>query len=371
MINGARLRKNNFDLIRLLLALAVCLGHAHELSGANELNIIGTLVSGKVAVESFFVISGFLIFMSYENSRSVASYLEKRVRRIYPAYFVSVMLFAVALSSISELSLSEYFLSSGFGRYLVFNLGFLNFLQPDLPGVFGSNINTSVNGALWTIKVEVMFYLAVPLIVWLCRRAGRWPVLLGLFVASTIYSLSLSHLHESTGRGMYALLEKQLPGQLRFFIAGAAVFYLLPFFERHVKWMVLTALIYFVMRPLVPVEGVEPIAMAILVIFFALYNYVGNFGKFGDFSYGVYILHFPIVQTMVHFGAFDANAWLALLAAVGLTLCGAAGLWHGVEKRWLHRNSHYLKTGQEGGRDIASGALDTGGEAAATSQPRP
>lgn len=353
-ISSPRLRQNNFDLIRLLLALAVCLLHSHELSGASELDIIDTLLSGKIAIESFFVISGFLIFMSYEKSRSLTGYFEKRARRIYPAYFASVTLAAILLSSISERSLAAYFLSSEFVHYLTVNLGFMNFLQPDLPGVFQENHMAAVNGALWTIKIEVMFYLSVPAIVWLCRRAGRIRILLALFVASTVYSLAMLHLYESTGRGMYFQLEKQLPGQLRFFIAGAALYYLLPLFERHVKWMVLAAAIYFLARPLIEVEALKPIALAILVIFFALYNYVGNFCKFGDFSYGVYILHFPIVQTMVHFGAFEANAWLALLGTVGLTLCGAALMWHGVEKRWLHKNSHYVQAGQENQSDKAN-----------------
>ena len=345
--DNSRLRQNNFDLIRLLLALAVCLLHAYELSGAGDLSIIDTLLSGKIAIESFFVISGFLIFMSYEKSRSLVDYFEKRARRIYPAYFFSVTLTALLLSSISERSLSEYFLSSEFIRYITFNLGFLNFLQPDLPGMFSDNRMAAVNGALWTIKIEVMFYLSVPAIVWLCRRAGRMPVLLTLFAASTAYSLIMFSLYESSGRSMYFQLEKQLPGQLRFFIVGAALYYLLPLFERHVKLLVLAAAIYFLARPLGGIEALRPIALGVLVIFFALYNYAGNFCKFGDFSYGVYILHFPIVQTLVQFGAFEANAWLALLTTVALTLTGAALMWHCVEKRWLLKNSHYVRAGKE------------------------
>src|SRR3989338_3127986 len=294
--HSPRLRQNNFDLIRLLLALAVCLLHAHELSGVADLSIIDTLLSGKIAIESFFVISGFLIFMSYEKSRSLADYLEKRARRIYPASF----------------------------------LGFLNFIQPDLPGVFTENRLAAVNGALWTIKIEVMFYLSVPIIVWLSRRVGRAPTLLALFVASTAFSLYMLHLHEITGRNLYVLLEKQLPGQLRFFIAGAALYYLLPYFERHIKLLVLAAVLYFLAQSWVELEALKPVALAILVIFFALYNYAGNFCRFGDFSYGVYILHFPIVQTLVHFRAFEANPWLALLASVSLTLCAAALMWHGL-----------------------------------------
>ncbi|WP_252271471.1 acyltransferase family protein [Pseudomonas subflava] len=351
-VDSPRLRQNNFDLIRLLLAIAVCLLHAYELSARDELSIIDKLLSGKIAIESFFVISGFLIFMSYEKSRSLVDYFEKRGRRIYPAYFVSVALAAVLLCGLSELSVASYFRSDEFFRYLVFNLGFLNFIQPDLPGVFAENRISSVNGALWTIKIEVMFYLSVPAIAWLSRRAGYARVMLMLFVASTLYSMAMSHLHESTGRGVYELLEKQLPGQLRFFIAGALLYYFLPYYERHLKWLVLASGMYFLLPVTSGAEALKPLALGVLVIFFALYNYLGNFGKFGDFSYGVYILHFPIVQTLVHLGFFDADPWLALALTVSLTLLGAVLMWHCVERRWLLKNSHYVRA-QDGMAQLA------------------
>ena len=95
----AFLRQNNFDLLRFLFAFVVLLVHAHVLSGADELSILSEVLSSEIAVRSFFVVSGFLIFMSYENSRSLRSYFEKRVRRIYPAYF-SIVVICVGIGSV-------------------------------------------------------------------------------------------------------------------------------------------------------------------------------------------------------------------------------------------------------------------------------
>ncbi len=81
-----RLSRNNFDLLRLLFAGTVCLFHASRLSGERDLRWISAVLSSEVAVEAFFVVSGFLILMSYERSSSIYSYVSKRVRRIYPAY---------------------------------------------------------------------------------------------------------------------------------------------------------------------------------------------------------------------------------------------------------------------------------------------
>lgn len=108
------------------------------------------------------------------------------------------------------------------GAYLAANLVFLNFLAPNLPGVFATNPVTEVNGALWTLKVEVMFYAAVPVIAWLCRRLGTALVLLGLYLASVAYYLILGQLAEAHGSQLYAQLQRQLPGQLSYFVAGGA-----------------------------------------------------------------------------------------------------------------------------------------------------
>ena len=62
------------------------------------------------------------------------------------------------------------------------NLIFLNFVHPTLPGVFEGNQLSEVNGALWTLKIEVMFYAAVPLLAWAFRKLGRLPVIAAVYL---------------------------------------------------------------------------------------------------------------------------------------------------------------------------------------------
>ena len=81
------LKSNNFDLLRFLFAFSVLLVHSYVLSGTEALSIISKLLSSEIAVKCFFVVSGFLIFMSYENSNNTARFFLKRALRIYPAYF--------------------------------------------------------------------------------------------------------------------------------------------------------------------------------------------------------------------------------------------------------------------------------------------
>ena len=66
-------------------------------------------------------------------------------------------------------------------------------------------------------------------------------------------------------------------------------------------------------------------------------RYLGNFGRFGDCSYGIYIVHFPLLQVLVSFGLFRVNPWLGLGAATLGVLALAALSWHFVEKPFLRR----------------------------------
>jgi peptidoglycan/LPS O-acetylase OafA/YrhL len=79
-----------------------------------------------------------------------------------------------------------------------------------------------------------------------------------------------------------------------------------------------------------------------LVFVFGFWLYFGNFAKYGDFSYGVYIVHFPIIQTMISFG-LATKLHPAVFVLMVLCLVGLASvlMWHLVEKRFLAGSSHY------------------------------
>ncbi len=300
-------------------------------------------LSSGVAVEAFFVVSGFLIFMSCERSSSLASYAGKRFRRIYPAYFSVVMLCALGLFVLSSKDSGGYFSLAWF-KYVVANLAFLNFLQPALPGVFEGNKLAVIDGPLWTLKVEVMFYLSVPLFVYLCRRCSRFSVLALTYCGSTLYAWLLTTAAQRSDSTIYLELARQLPGQLSYFMSGALLYYYLPLFERRTWQFIAPAILVLAIDLFVPLPFLEPLALAIIVIGCGVFFYLGNFGKYGDFSYGVYILHFPIIQVLLQMGWFKESPWYFLSAVILAVSGGAIAMWHLVEKRYLLRNSHYIAT---------------------------
>jgi len=88
----------------------------------------------------------------------------------------------------------------------------------------------------------------------------------------------------------------------------------------------------------------EPAALAIVMIYVAcLFPWLGNFGKFGDFSYGIYIVHFPVVQGLVAVGLFAWSPVVGLGVASVLVLASAFFVWHLIEKNWLRSSSHYVE----------------------------
>ncbi len=336
--------RNNFDLLRFVFAATVVLYHARVLSAAPELSFL-RVFSADFAVKSFFVVSGFLVFMSFEQSRSTGEYFGKRIRRIYPAYLTVVVGAAVLGAFITELPWSRYF-SSELLRYLAANLVFANFLALNLPGVFAHNPLTEVNGALWTIKVEVMFYATVPVLAWLAARRGRFAVLATAYAIGILWTLGFAELAARSGSVLYDKLAHQFPGQLAYFASGALCFYYLPSLQR--RWgaaAALGAVGLIVARAFPPAQVVvEPAAIALVVTFLAIgLRHLGNFARYGDLSYGAYIIHVPVLQTLVAAGIFERSPFGGLALAIVVVIALAFACWHLVEKPFLQRGSHYVR----------------------------
>ncbi len=341
MIRETSFHKNNLDCLRLLLALAVVLFHIGVLTRVAAFHAFTIYTSGTVAVRCFFVISGMLIYRSYAKSLSLASYLGKRARRIYPAYIAVVVLASVALFPLSTLPASLYF-RLGLWKYLAANVVFMNHLAPSLPGVFTLNGTSGVNGALWTLKVEVLFYLLVPAISYLCDRLGTKEVLGAIAGLSCLWKYSfeyLSILHGS--HGIYADLGKQLPGQLIYFVAGILLFLYFDQLTDHFPAILCSSACLFLCDHFFCGGILDVLWISGMVFVVGFWKYLGDFSKYGDLSYGTYIVHYPIVQAMISLGLAKQSPAMFLLVTLSCVGLAAFLMWHLVEKGFLTTSSHY------------------------------
>lgn len=340
-------RQNNMNVVRMYLCLCIIMNHFNVLNEAS----LPTLPRIFGGVGSFFAISGFLMFASFEKRQNVRSYFDRRLRRILPPYVLIVLLAAVALSLVSTLPAREYFTDPGLYKYVGANLLFLNFLDPDLPGVFVEGVNhlSAVNGSLWTMKGEVICYLAVPAVYALLRRhAHRAPqVLLALTVMSLAVYLWLSLSDDGTPRAIAGIVAKQFR-LFAFFFFGAILNIYLAYVKRY-KWWVLAAavaLLYVSTLDGVLHLSLRPFTDSVLVIWFCMIGKWGHcFSRYNSISYDMYLFHFPVIQVLIAVGAVDAaGLWPSLAIAVAVTVVMAALSWRYVGKRIL--NSKRLSIGR-------------------------
>jgi peptidoglycan/LPS O-acetylase OafA/YrhL len=333
--------QNNFDGVRLILALIVVFAHIAALTNLAEFNIFKNIFNADFAVKGFFAISGFLVIKSYESSSSLLEFFEKRIRRIYPAYVCTVFLCLIIGVCTSTLDIADFIKSDQTVKYVITNLLFLNFLQPTLPATFEGNPIQALNGSLWTIKVEVSLYFLIPFIFAIYKKFNA--ALAAALI--TIMSISWAYFFDKyVGGDIGPQMSRQFPGQLSYFVLGALAAVNMNAFKYQSYFLVLSAFLFALAKSSELRVIFEPFFYSSLVIYLstrALPNL--NLGRFGDISYGVYLYHFPIIQLLIHFKVFDISIYFGLIATFILTFVASICSWHYVEKVFLKRSSHYLK----------------------------
>lgn len=327
---------NCFDFLRFFFAVNILLAHLSELSQSKSLLFLSNFSNSSIAVKVFFVISGFLVAKSFTNTPSLKEYFIKRAKRILPAYVFVVLISTFFLSFFSDYNLLEYFKFPSVYQYLGWNLLFLNFMHPCLPGLFESNLYCVINGSLWTLKVEEGFYIVLPLIFYIIKKTKKPFLILGcLYVFSVLYWFVMDFYLNKP------LLAKQLPGYLVYFVTGIVLFLNFDFVMQNKKKLITVAvlLLFFSSFSIFKIDFFYPAAFGIIVII-AAYSlpFLNNFGKYGDFTYGMYIYHFPIIQLFRQYDLFERfNPILMAILIVFITFSFAAFSWFFIEKRFLDR----------------------------------
>lgn len=333
------MRNNNFDFLRFIFAFIVVIGHLIIISSQPSLLPLKPFFNTYTSVTGFFCISGFLITQSYLKTTNLKKYLRKRAARLLPAYVTVILLTAVLLFFTGTLNLIEYYSNPGLYKFLGANLSFLNFLHPYLPGVFiKDGLTTDVNGALWTLKVELSFYLSLPLILFVINKTKRSnTVLIILYICSICYKNSLDHLGET--HQIFTILARQLPGFLSYFCSGIWIYLNLEKFLKYKNRMIIPTLFVFIIEYYFNLEIISPFAMAVLVFYAAFsFKIFNNFGKYGDISYGIYIFHCPIIKTITYYGFFEQyNVYVVALLTILTVLIIGFSSWHLLEKKFLKR----------------------------------
>ena len=340
-------RYGGFDVIRIAAALAVVLYHSYAITGHDQ-DLPALWVGhyrmplGSIGVAVFFVISGFLVASSWDRSHRASIFAWHRFARIWPALTMTIVLTVVVLGPImTTLSLPGYATNRRTVLYLARGVTLFGGSINALPGVFGDNPRHAVNGSLWTLSYEVWAYAGLLVFALVGGLRRRWTAVLlfgavlvffrfavydgvgGLPIDRTVLTLSL-------GKGA------ELGA---FFLAGTALSRfagsldarrLLP------VGAIAVALGSLIREPAIFLPGVALTVIGLGACEGRLTNFVH---RFGDPSYGIYILSFPIQQLVYSSGL--ARTPGPMFAASGAISIAAGYLsWHVLEHpalRWAKR----------------------------------
>lgn len=334
----------NMDLMRYVLSIAVIIAHVDYLTGYH----LPFPLSSFEAVGGFFAISGFLMYPNYIRHGDALKYTRQRARRILPPYVFIVISCALGFSLISDLPISSYICSKGLVAYIGANISFLNWLHPDLPGVFQGNayVSPAVNGSLWTMKVEWCLYFSVPCFIWLSSVMKRFPrhwLAVAVIALSIIYRQMFTLLYDSTGNEIYNILRRQIFGQLAFFYVGMLIYFIKDFFTANL-WTILIAGV--VSKIIIPYFSttlqiiLEPFAISAIVMALSLLPYdIKCLRHRNNISYEMYLFHYPIIQLGIWMGFLTAGK-IAMTAYVFLATTLLAFIVHIGTERYLTHTRH-------------------------------
>ena len=351
--------QNNFDLVRLFAAIQVVIAHVIRFMPGLRNDGLTDALSLFPGVPIFFFISGFLISGSWQRNPNIAAYTAGRALRIFPALWV-----AVCFSFLLLLVFYPAPMQDNAGTAAVWMLMQLSFLQswnPEFLRAYGTGL---VNPALWTIPVELAFYVTLPLLYWLGMRLGKLRAVLvaAAVVSFVIFYFAINVLHPDDAN--VALLRKVLTVSPASFIVWLWMFLLGVFAQLEFSWLkgvvagrfplfAVVALMVGALSlgidapPWLHLPGNEIGLLNALTICAAslsfAYSYPGlaqRWLKGFDLSYGMYLFHMPVVNALIAAGIVGiAGGAIAMLT----TFVCAMLSWTLIERVALRHKSRFQK----------------------------
>lgn len=331
--------RKDVQILRGLAVLLVVLFHLD----------VDSFRSGFLGVDVFFVISGYLMAAMYRPEEKV-EFFKRRARRLLPAYFavvISTML--VALVRTIPTDFNQVVTQAWFAVFAIPNIGYW------LENSYFDKSTFKPLLHLWSLGVELQFYLLIPAVYWLLLRAKVWGYGL-LAAASAIACFYIAGVSPKTSFFL-------LPFRMWEFLIGHAVARYLacrPGFPEH-PWIGAVCLAAILLIPMMPVDGSTPgfisghpglislliAAATATVLLYSLPQWIqtnhiaGWLERIGNWSYSIYLAHFPVIVLVLYepfSGTLLAPRSLqqAILVVVGISACATA-LFLLVEQPFRHR----------------------------------
>lgn len=311
---------NCFDFLRYLFAASLIIVHFCTLTETEQF----WFISGGGRVKAFFTITGFLVTYSFLRRKcDILSYARKRFVRIVPAYIACILFCLMIGIAVSSLKIQDFMSNNQTWRYIGTNLIMCNWLEPELPNTFQGNFMPQMNGSLWSMKLEVIFYCLVPFLIYFIGKTKKSAVLLFLAGFIAIYN--------------YVPVQIQY---FTYFISGMTLLIYFDTFTKHIRWLLPASILLFLPTNFIQVPVITPICCIIEPVTFPMmlvgiaycFKPLNYFRKFDNITYGLYLYHFPVIQTLILLDVVSYSKLLALFLSFALTAVLACCSWFLIEK---------------------------------------
>ena len=306
-------KENCFDFLRFFFATILIISHFCVLTGNDQL----LPLDGGTAVKAFFTITGFLVTYSFlRRDYDIVSYAKKRFVRIIPAYIVTIFFCMFIGWVVTSLSTEDYFSSAQTWKYFLVNIMMLNWLEPELPYTFQANPLPQMDGSLWVMKQEVLFYILIPFLIFLIKKAGKkWVCIPLVLVCFLIYP----HVNVQT----------QL---FTFFIGGMTLMLFFDLYNKYFNYLFSISIFALLFSVL------ETLTFPMMLVGIAYHCKPLNiFRKIDNITYGLFLYHFPVIQTLVHYGIAEYSLTLCFILTFIITSILATLSWFCIEKPLMNK----------------------------------
>ena len=357
------------DGVRGIAILSVLTYHTWSMAvlstsiGASPGRVYSYIASlGWMGVDLFFVLSGFLITGILYDSRARLHYYRvfyaRRAIRIFPLYYASLFLMLVIIPAVVSQRYANTFNISHQWVAWLYLLNWNTTLH------LGLTISPLI-GHFWSLCVEEQFYLLWPYIVKTFARR-LFPLTGGVIIAA----LTLRVIAYKTGVPQAAYLTTVCRMDSLALGAMLALAYRSTFWQRvrqrafgvlSCSLLLLALLVITTQRAVFGRFEIDTLGISLAGLISASFvtMVIGSTTKsvvrqvvsasplrfFGRYSYGIYVVHQPIIYGMVHAGAFQRivdfvpNPLYAILlinaVAFGMAVAGALLSWNLLEKHFL------------------------------------
>jgi peptidoglycan/LPS O-acetylase OafA/YrhL len=339
---------NNFDLVRLVAAVAVVYGHSYLLQapdGSSDWvhNALGFDGFGALGVYAFFLLSGMLVTASFDRQRSAPRFAVLRIARLWPAVALGSLVTVFIVGPLfTTLPLREYFSSgmtwSNLDNFstIVMNTGWA------LPGVFEHNrFPVDVSSPLWTLPLQVRCYLIVLAAGMLGLLSSPRGALLAAALGIAAFVLRV-HLPPHLTPHSLPLVQiglrdfSETPGGYSFwpepfFMLGVLLYGLRERIDIHGLMALALTMVFLVFRDTAGAQPLFYLAFVYGVLWVGTTPLLRRFVPRHDYSYGIYLYGFMVQQCVANIAPQLSHVTAVLIAAPFIVLCAALS-WHCVER---------------------------------------